>query len=69
MTGSEIAILATIAPLLLAVVVQLIRVANLMGRLTQKLDDHDERLITLEQVLPRSVPPTSLRPPRRTSAP
>lgn len=69
MTGSEIAILATIAPLLLAVVVQLIRVANLMGRLTQKLDDHDERLITLEQVLPRSVPPTYLRPPRRTSAP
>ena len=62
MTGSEIAVLATIAPLLLAVVVQLIRVANLMGRLTQKLDDHDERLTTLEQVLPRGVPPTYLRP-------
>ncbi len=62
MTGSEIAVLATILPLLLAVVVQLIRVANLMGRLVQKLDDHDARLETLEAVLPRAIPPTYRRP-------
>ena len=56
MTTSEIALLGTMIPVLLALVAMLYRIGNIMGRLEQKLDDHEHRISTLETIMPRSYP-------------
>ena len=53
MTGTELAAAGILAPLLLALTATLYRVGTVMGRLEQKLDDHDTRLVNLESALPR----------------
>lgn len=53
MTGTEVAVAGVLSPLLLALTVTLYRVGSVMGRLEQKLDDHDTRLVNLENAVPR----------------
>lgn len=61
MTGAEIAALGVFTPLSLAMLGTLYRLGSIMGRIDEKLGDHDRRLDDLERYYPRRLPPSDSR--------
>lgn len=53
MSGAEIAMVSVFTPLSLALLGTLYRLGSIMGRIDEKLGDHDRRLDDLEGVLHR----------------
>lgn len=55
MSGAEVAILATVLPVGLGILSLLYRIGSIMGRIDEKLGDHERRLTYLEsRTMPRS---------------